>query len=131
MNKILGKFCPQIYALLRIIAGFLIACHGARTLFGVLGGEAQPLGSLVGVGGVIEFFGGLLIALGFFTSWAAFLVSGEMAVAYFKVHAGQGFWPIQNHGELAVIFCFVFLYIACHGAGVWSVAGALKKPGWE
>ena len=131
MNKVLGKFSPQIYALLRIVAGFLVTCHGAQTLFGVLGGEAQPLGSLLGVGGVIEFFGGLLVALGFFTSWAAFLVSGMMAVGYFMVHAGQGFWPIQNGGELAVIYCFAFLYIASHGAGTWSVAGALKKPGWE
>ena len=131
MNKVLGKFSPKIYALLRIVAGFLIACHGAQKLFGALGGEAKPIASLMGVAGVIELFGGLLIALGLWASWAAFIASGEMAVGYFMVHAGQGFWPIQNHGELAVIYCFVFLYIASHGAGAWSVAGALKKPVWE
>ena len=131
MKKVLGTFSPQIYALLRIVAGFLMACHGAQKVFGVLGGTAQPLASLMGVGGIIELVGGLCVGLGLFTSWAAFLLSGTMAVAYFMFHAGDGFWPIQNKGELAVLYSFVYLYIASRGAGIWSVAGALGKPGWE
>jgi putative oxidoreductase len=76
--------------------------------------------------GMIEFFGGLLIALGVFTSIAALIASGEMAVAYFMGHAPHGFWPIRNHGELAVLFCFVFLYIASRGDGTWSARRFLK-----
>jgi putative oxidoreductase len=121
MQKVLGKFSPQIYALLRIVAGLLFAQHGAQKLFGALGGEAVQLGSLMGLAGVIEFGGGLLIATGVFASIAAFIASGEMAVAYFMAHAPNGLFPIQNRGELAVLNCFVFLYFASRGSGVWSV----------
>ena len=79
------------------------------------------------VAGIIEFGGGLLIALGFLTSWAAFLASGQMAAAYFMVHAKGGFWPIINKGELAVVYCFLFLYIAARGAGPYSVDAAMRK----
>ena len=79
------------------------------------------MGSLFWVGGLIELVAGLLIAIGLFTSWAAFIASGEMAVAYFMVHAKDGLWPIVNKGELAVLYCFVFLYMACRGGGRYSV----------
>jgi putative oxidoreductase len=126
MKRVLGRFEPVFYALLRIVAGFMFAAHGAQKLFGVLGGKraAEPLMMLAGA---IEFGAGLLIMIGLFTGIAAFIASGEMAAAYFMVHAGQGFWPIINKGELAALYCFVFLSIAAHGAGRWSIDG-LKRP---
>lgn len=117
MQKFLGKYSDLLYGVMRIVAGLLFASHGAQKLFGMLGGQQQELASLMGLAGVIEFFGGLLIALGIFTSWAAFIASGQMAVAYFMAHAPQGFWPIQNQGELAALYCFAFLYIASRGGG--------------
>lgn len=122
MKRVLGTYAPYLYMVLRIVAGLLFACHGAQKLFGVLGGvggqpgAVAPLWSLAGAAGVIEFLGGLLIAFGVLTSYAAFIASGEMAVAYFTRHLPRGFWPIQNGGELAVLYCFLFLYIAAHGA---------------
>jgi putative oxidoreductase len=95
--------------------------HGAQKVFGVLGGTAVPLASMQGVAGLIELVGGILIAIGLFASWAAFIASGEMAVAYFMAHAPQGFWPHLNKGELAVLYCFAFLYIACRGAGRYAL----------
>ena len=127
MHKFLGRFEPQLYAILRIVAGLLFACHGAQKLFGWFGGTPAS-DALMKFGGVIEFFGGLLIAIGLFTSWAAFLASGMMAFAYFKAHFPQGPVPIVNRGELAVVYCFLFLFMAARGAGTWSVAAALKKP---
>ena len=121
MERILGRFAPQIYALLRIVAGLLFACHGAQKLFGVLGGQQAALMSQRGLAGVIEFVGGLMIAAGFLTSFAAFIASGEMAVAYYQSHAPRGTFPIQNGGEPAVLFCFLFLYFSARGSGVWSV----------
>jgi putative oxidoreductase len=128
MNKWLGRFSPQIYAILRIVAGFLFACHGAQKLFGALGGQQMPLGSLMGVAGIIELVGGILIAVGFLTSCAAFVASGEMAFAYFMQHFPKAPLPVNNNGDAAVLFCFLFLYMAAHGAGTWSIASALKKP---
>ena len=126
MERFLGTYSSYLYAVMRIVAGLLFACHGAQKLFGVLGGVDQqggsaPLFSLFGLAGIIELVGGLLIAVGLMTGYAAFVASGEMAGAYFMAHAPRGFWPIQNTGELAVLYCFVFLYIASRGAGVWSV----------
>jgi putative oxidoreductase len=121
MQRFLGRYAEIAYTFLRVVAGLMFAVHGAQKLFGFLGGHQMPVGSLFWVGGVIELVGGLLIAIGLFTSWAAFLASGEMAVAYFMVHAKDGFWPILNKGELAVLYCFVFLYIACRGGGRYSV----------
>jgi len=129
MEKVLGKFSPQIYALLRIVAGLLFAQHGAQKLFGALGGETVQLASRMGLAGVIELVGGLLIALGLFASLAAFIASGEMAAAYFIAHAGNALFPIQNQGELAILNCFLFLYIASRGSGVWSVDAARGKRG--
>lgn len=116
----LKKLEPSAYALLRIVFGFLFACHGASKIFGVLGGQ-HPENTLQWVGAGIELVGGVLILLGLLTQLAAFITSGEMAVAYFKFHQPHGLFPIVNHGELAVIYCFVALYIACRGAGKWGV----------
>jgi putative oxidoreductase len=126
MERILGPYSPYIYAVMRIVIGFLFACHGAQKLLGVLGGfgpsgETAPLFSMMGLAGVIEFFGGLLIILGWQTGYAAFIASGQMAAAYFMAHHPRGFWPILNDGEPAVLFCFVFLYIASKGGGLWSI----------
>ena len=121
MNKCLKTYSEQIFAILRVAAGFIFACHGAQKYFGVLGGVVQIHSAKGLIAGTIEVFGGTLIALGLFTSIAAFIASGEMAVAYFWVHARRGFWPILNKGELAVVLCFLFLYIAARGAGPYSL----------
>ena len=113
--------------LLRVVVGFLFVPHGAQKLFGALGGQAVPPASLLGVAGVLEFFGGSLILLGFFTRPVAFLLSGFMAVAYWMVHGSQGFWPILNQGELAVLYCFVFLFLCASGGGDFSVDGWLRR----
>jgi putative oxidoreductase len=118
---ILTRHTGKSYAILRIIVGLLFACHGAQKLFGVLGGTLaihRPLGLAAGL---IEFGAGVLVALGLLGRAAAFLASGEMAVAYFMACAGRGFWPIANGGETAVLYCFVFLYIVFHGSGSWSL----------
>jgi putative oxidoreductase len=127
MEGILGRFAPQIYALLRMVSGLLFAVHGAQKLLGVLGGQQAPIMSQFGLAGVIELVGGLMIAAGVFASLAAFVASGEMAVAYFQAHAPKAFWPVQNGGELAVLYCFVFLYVAARGNGAWSVQGGKKR----
>jgi len=126
MQKWLGPYAPYLYALLRIAAGLAFAQHGAQKLFGVLGGTAVELTSQRGLAGVIEFVGGLLIAIGLFTSPIAFLASGQMAVAYFQAHVPRGFWPIQNGGELAVLYCFIFLYFAAVGSGKLSIDSIRK-----
>ena len=128
MRTWLGPYAEKIYALMRIVVGFLFACHGAQKLLGMFGGMPVPLSALTAVGGVIELVGGILIAIGLLASWAAFLASGMMAVAYFMAHFPNGFWPIENHGELAAVYAFVFLYISAHGSGTWSVAGAANDP---
>jgi putative oxidoreductase len=123
MRPILGRFTDVTYALMRIVAGLLFAQHGAQKLFGVLGGTQQLGNPLLLVAGVVELVGGLLIAIGLFASVAAFVASGQMAVAYFMSHAPRGFWPVENKGELAALYCFVFLFVAARGAGKWSVDG--------
>jgi len=127
MDGILGRFAPQIYALLRIVSGLLFAQHGAQKLLGVLGGQQVSITSQSGLAGVIELVGGLMIAAGVFASLVGFIASGEMAVAYFQAHAPRGSWPVQNGGELAVLYCFLFLYIAALGNGIWSVQGGKKR----
>jgi len=122
----LNLFSDLLYSLMRLIAGLLFACHGAQKLFGVLGGPQMLHNPMMLAAGIIEFIGGVLIALGVFTTFAAFIASGEMAFAYFMGHAPHGFWPILNHGELAVVYCFVFLYIASRGDGVWSLRRLAK-----
>src|SRR6185436_13416534 len=128
MEKWLGKYSDFLYALMRIVTGALFACHGAQKLFGVLGGTKQT-DTLMQAAGVIEFVGGILIAAGLFTSIVAFIAAGEMAVAYFTRHASGGVWPIVNRGELAVLYCFVFLFIASRGSGILSIDALRGKPG--
>ena len=128
MERFLGKYAPYLYALLRIVAGLMFAMHGSQKLFGFPGGkDPVALVSLMGLGGVIELVGGLMIALGLLASPAAFIASGMMAVAYFMAHAPQGALPILNGGEPAVLYCFLFLYIAARGSGVWSVDAARRR----
>jgi len=115
--------------LLRIVTGLMFWQHGARKLFGWLGGNAAEswFSFPIGVAGILEFFGGILIMLGLFTRPLAFLLSGEMAVAFFWRHLPRGFWPIGNGGELPVLFSFIFLYLWANGGGSWSLDGMLKK----
>ena len=120
------RWMPVVLSILRIIVGFLFFEHGGQKLVGFPhspqgGGGAFNLFTIVGVAGVLEFFGGLLILLGLFTRPVAFILSGQMAVAYFMVHAPQGFWPVVNKGEQAVLYCFVFLYFCVAGGGEWSL----------
>lgn len=113
------------YSALRIVSGLLFLIHGLQKMFGVLGGTVVDLNSRVGAAGVIETVAGTLILVGLFTSVAAFIASGEMAVAYFLAHAPKAPMPIENGGELAVMFCFVFLYIAAVGDGRFSIGTAM------
>jgi putative oxidoreductase len=110
------------------VAGLMFAMHGTQKLFGFPGGGTPvALASLPGLAGIIELVAGLLIAIGFRTHIAAFIASGEMAFAYFMSHAPQGAFPILNRGELAVLYCFLFLYMAAHGSGTWSVDGERRR----
>ncbi len=129
MERWLGRYSEIAYALLRVVAGLSFATHGTQKLFGFPpGGHGPvPVASLMGVAGVIEVVGGLMIALGFFASFAAFIASGEMAVAYFKAHAPEGFWPVANQGEVAVLYCFLFLYMATRGSGRYSLDSAFRS----
>ena len=130
-EKYLGRFGPQIYSLLRIVAGFLFMLHGTQKLFG-FPAAARPAGALNAMmmtAGVIEVVAGLMIMLGLFAGIAAFIASGEMAVAYFTAHQPNGTFPIQNGGEPAVLFAFIFLYIASRGSGVWSVDSMIRPGG--
>lgn len=127
MQKVLGRYSPYLYALLRIVAGLAFAQHGAQKLFGLLGArQAVPVMSQYGLAGVIEFVGGFLIALGLFTSPIAFVASGQMAWAFFQSHLPRGFWPIMNGGELSVLYCFIFLYVAAVGSGKLSIDSIRK-----
>jgi putative oxidoreductase len=115
------RYAPQVYALMRIIFGFLFIFHGLQKMFGMFGGRTAELLSLRGLAGVIEIAAGTLVMIGLYTRPAAFIASGQMAVAYFLSHQPQAFWPIQNRGETAVLFCFAFLYIAARGKGAWGL----------
>jgi putative oxidoreductase len=122
----LAKWAEPLYAVLRIVSGFLFAFHGAQKLLGMFGGT-KTSDPLMVVAGILELGGGLLIALGLLTVPVAFLASGEMAVAYFKAHFPKAFWPIENGGELAALYCFVFLYIAARGPGIWSLDRMFRR----
>ena len=119
--------------LLRVVAGLLFLQAGGMKLFDWFGGVPAQFGghpkflSQVWIGGVLEFYGGAAILLGLCTRPIAFVLSGEMAVAYLQFHQPQGFWPIQNHGEPAVLLCFIFLFFAAHGAGDWSVDAVIRR----
>ena len=121
------RFAPQTYAILRIVSGLMFAMHGSQKLVGWpagQGGGGGELPPMMMAAGVIELVAGLLIAIGLFASFAAFIASGEMAVAFFMAHAPQGLNPLLNGGENAALYCFLFLYIAANGAGIWSVDAA-------
>ena len=139
MDGFLGRYSTYIYAVLRIVSGFLFLWHGSQKLLGFLPQQPPPpagapaaeaLSPLMAVAGTIELVGGVMIMIGLFTGIAAFLASGMMAVAYFMVHFSiQTFLPVVNHGELAVVYCFLFLYIASRGSGVWSVDSIFRGSG--
>ena len=130
MLNFLARFKDHTLTALRIMAGFMFMLHGAQKLFGFLlreGGSIAPLLSLRGFAGVLEFFGGAAILLGLFTQPVAFVLSGQMAVAYFMAHFPRSFWPIENRGEHVVLYCFVFLFLATSGGGKWSLDHLLRK----
>lgn len=129
MERYLGRFEPYFYALLRIVVGLLFAMHGTQKLLGIPGNKPTvPVTSFpAGISGVLELVLGLMIAVGLLAGWAAFIASGEMAVAYFMAHFPKDPLPILNQGEPAVLYCFVFLYIAARGSGVLSLDSILFR----
>jgi putative oxidoreductase len=130
LNTFYASWTPRLLSVLRIITAFLFIAHGAQKLFGFLapaGAQTPPLLSQMGIGGILEFFGGLLLLFGLFTRPVAFILSGMMAVAYFQMHAPGGLWPLQNKGELAVLYCFVFLFLCVAGGGEWSLDRLLRR----
>ena len=122
MLDFMAKFGAQTYALLRIVAGFLFLWHGTQKMFGFPGASSgeRPF-HITYIAGPIEFFGGLLLMLGLFTRPVAFLCSGLMAFAYWMSHGTKALLPIENRGELAALYCFLFLFISAHGSGIWSL----------
>jgi putative oxidoreductase len=130
MTRLLGRFEEQICAIARFVIGALFACHGAQKLFGVLGGKSELHDPMGLTAGIIEFFGGLMIAVGLFGSIVAVVACAETAFAHFRAQAPGGFWPIMNRGELAVIYCFFFLFVAAHGSGRFSL-DALNQEQWR
>ena len=124
MPNFLTKYSAQTYALMRIVAGLLFLVHGSQKVFGLPPMAQQPPAFIQFGAGWIELAGGSLIAIGLFAGWAAFISSGEMATAYWIAHGTKHALPLLNGGELAVLYCFVFLCIAAHGAGIWSVDAA-------
>jgi putative oxidoreductase len=119
--KFFGRFAPYLLSVLRIAAAFTFIAHGTQKLFGMPGGERVALNSLLGLAGVLEAGGGALMLVGLLARPVAFILAGEMAYAYFTQHAPRGTWPIQNQGELAVLYCFVWLYFSAAGPGPISI----------
>jgi putative oxidoreductase len=126
-----SSVAERAYALLRIVAGFLFLCHGMQKMFGILGGTEPEFGTQMWIGGFLELVCGLAICVGFLTSIAAFVASGMMAVAYFQFHwkfqSDENFLPLVNQGELAVLYCFLFLYVATRGSGPWALGLRRRK----
>ena len=122
-------WAPRILSVFRILAGIMFACHGAQKIFNAFGGIPPGMAPkwLLWSAGPLEFFGGVLIALGLFTRPVAFILSGLMAAAYFYGHARNGFWPKTNGGELAVLYCWLFLYLAAQGPGAWALDRLLRR----
>lgn len=123
----ISKYENQIYAILRIVAGFLFLWHGSQKLFSVPHAAYTIPAYLVIIAGPIEFFGGLLVMIGLWTRWFAFICSGEMAYAYWSVHAAKALLPLQNGGELALLYCFLFLFISARGPGDFSIDHYMGK----
>ena len=128
MLDFMSKYSAQTYALLRIVAGFLFLWHGTQKVFGFPGGSTgeRPF-HIAYIAGPIELFGGLLLMIGLFTRPVAFLCSGLMAFAYWMSHGMRALLPIENRGELAALYCFLFLFISAYGPGIWSVDGRKGK----
>ena len=128
MKPFLSNYSSQIYALMRIVVGFLFLCHGTQKLFGFPSAMPPGVPAFILYGaGSIELVAGALVMFGLGSCWASFLASGEMACAYWMAHGTKAPLPIQNNGELAVLYCFVFLFISAQGSGIWSI-DALRKP---
>jgi putative oxidoreductase len=127
MIDFMSKFTAQTYAVLRMVAGFLLLWHGVQKLFGFPGTSSgiRPF-HITYIAGPIELFGGLLLMLGLFTRPAAFLCSGLMAFAYWMSHGTKALLPLENRGELAVVYCFLFLFISAQGSGIWSLDAGRK-----
>ena len=134
MRSFMSKYSTHCYALMRIVVGFLFLWHGSQKLFDFPGGMPGGVPAFITyVAGPIELVGGILVMIGLFTHWAAFITSGQMACAYWMAHGTKALLPIQNNGELAALYCFVFLFIATQGGGIWSVdsligSGSGKAP---
>ena len=123
----ISKYETQTYAILRIIMGFLFLWHGSQKLFDFPPSGMEMPTFIVWIAGPIEFFGGILIMIGLFTSWTAFIASGEMAFAYWSAHGTVAILPISNHGELALLYCFLLLFISAKGSGMFSIDNYLSK----
>ena len=123
----ISKYEPQLYVVLRIIAGFLFLWHGSQKLFSFPPAGVEIPAYIVFIAGPVEFFGGLFIMCGFLTRWAALICTGEMAYAYWSVHGTGALLPFLNHGEMAVLYCFLFLYISARGSGTFSIDNLLEK----
>lgn len=128
-DDVFVRWAPRMLAVLRIMTALLFMEHGTQKLFGFppSGNPGPELFSLLGVQGVLEVFGGALILIGLFTRPVAFILSGDMAVAYFMAHAPESFFPVLNGGDAAILYCFVFFYIFVAGPGAWSVDGAGRR----
>jgi len=125
-NSWLHSLRGYALSVMRMVIGLTFMSHGLQKVLGLFGGKPLPISSLVGFGGYLELIGGILILVGLFTRPVAFVLCGEMAVAYFRAHAPQGLWPIVNHGELAVVYCFVFFYLIFSGAGPLSLDRVIR-----
>ncbi len=128
-GQTLSSWQPHALALMRVIVGFTFSQHGLQKLLGLFGGHQAEALTLIWTAGLLETVGGILVLVGLYTRPAAFVLSGEMAVAYFKQHAPAGFWPILNHGELAVLYCFIYLYLVTAGGGRWSFDAVYRRRG--
>lgn len=129
LSSFWSKWSPVLLSILRIVVAFLFMQHGAQKLFGIpgVGDHKVELASLMGLAGVLEFFGGGLLLIGLFTRPIAFILAGEMAFAYFMVHAPQSMWPAINQGDAAVLYCFTMLYLSSAGGGPWSLDSKLRR----
>jgi putative oxidoreductase len=123
----LARYESCLRSVARVMIGFTYSLHGWQKLFGMFGTRKPPLDSMLGAAGLIETIGGAMLMLGLFTRPVAFILSGEMAIGYFRTHAPRGFWPITNGGELAVFYCFFFLWMSSAGPGKWSIDSLLGK----
>jgi putative oxidoreductase len=127
MSPFMKPLSHHTYALMRIVAGLLFLWHGTQKLFSFPSPPPEIPAFITYIAGPIELVGGLLVMVGLFTGWAAFLCSGLMAAAYWMAHGFRALFPIQNGGELAALYCFMFLFISAYGSGIWSVDAARGK----